>query len=68
MKRAIILAALLVLSAEAGGGFWTTYSLDPKTGEVFGGLPAPTPVSTGTLSRTTTSIPFIPIPSSQSTP
>jgi outer membrane protein assembly factor BamB len=21
------------LGAEAGGGFWTTYSLDPKTGE-----------------------------------
>jgi outer membrane protein assembly factor BamB len=56
------------LGAEAGGAFWTTYSLDPKTGEVFGGSPTLTPISTGTLRRTTTFIPFIPIPSSRSTP
>jgi alcohol dehydrogenase (cytochrome c) len=31
------------LGAEAGGGFWTTYSLDPKTGEVFGGVAIPYP-------------------------
>src|SRR5208282_3863703 len=27
----------------AGGGFWTTFSLDPKTGEVFGPVANPAP-------------------------
>jgi alcohol dehydrogenase (cytochrome c) len=27
----------------AGGGFWTTYSLDPATGEIFGGVANPWP-------------------------
>jgi len=29
--------------APSGGGFWTTYSLDPKTGEVFGPVANPYP-------------------------
>jgi alcohol dehydrogenase (cytochrome c) len=29
--------------AKAGGGLWTTYSLDPKTGEVFAGVANPYP-------------------------
>ena len=29
--------------APSGGGFWTTYSLDPKTGEVFGPVANPFP-------------------------
>ena len=29
--------------ARSGGGFWTTYSLDPKTGEVFGPVANPYP-------------------------
>ena len=28
---------------ESGGGFWATYSLDPTTGEVFGGVANPFP-------------------------
>jgi alcohol dehydrogenase (cytochrome c) len=31
------------LGFKAGGGFWTTYSLDPTTGEVFGGVANPFP-------------------------
>src|SRR5271156_1644244 len=29
--------------APAGGGFWSTFSLDPKTGEVFGPVANPAP-------------------------
>jgi alcohol dehydrogenase (cytochrome c) len=31
------------LGYNAGGGFWTTYSLDPRTGEVFGAVANPYP-------------------------
>jgi alcohol dehydrogenase (cytochrome c) len=31
------------LGYNAGGGFWTTYSLDPRTGEVFGTVANPYP-------------------------
>ena len=31
------------MSKHAGGGLWTTYSLDPKTGEVFAGVANPYP-------------------------
>jgi alcohol dehydrogenase (cytochrome c) len=31
------------LGFGAGGGFWTSYSLDPTTGEVFGGVGNPFP-------------------------
>jgi alcohol dehydrogenase (cytochrome c) len=31
------------MGKHAGGGFWTTYSLDPKTGEVFAGVANPYP-------------------------
>ena len=31
------------LGLNFGGGFWTTYSLDPKTGEVFGPVANPYP-------------------------
>jgi alcohol dehydrogenase (cytochrome c) len=31
------------LGFNAGGGFWATYSLDPETGEVFGGVANPAP-------------------------
>src|SRR4029450_11540004 len=31
------------LGRKFGGGFWTTYSLDPETGEVFGGVANPYP-------------------------
>lgn len=31
------------LGFNAGGGFWTTYSLDPRTGEVFGAVANPFP-------------------------
>ena len=31
------------LGKKFGGGFWTTYSLDPETGEVFGGVANPYP-------------------------
>jgi alcohol dehydrogenase (cytochrome c) len=31
------------LGFNAGGGFWTTYSLDPTTGEVFGSVANPFP-------------------------
>jgi alcohol dehydrogenase (cytochrome c) len=31
------------MGKNAGGGLWTTYSLDPKTGEVFAGVANPYP-------------------------
>jgi alcohol dehydrogenase (cytochrome c) len=31
------------MGKHAGGGLWTTYSLDPKTGEVFAGVANPYP-------------------------
>jgi alcohol dehydrogenase (cytochrome c) len=31
------------LGSASGGGFWTTYSLDPKTGELFGSVANPYP-------------------------
>jgi alcohol dehydrogenase (cytochrome c) len=31
------------MGRKFGGGFWTTYSLDPKTGEVFAGIANPYP-------------------------
>lgn len=31
------------LGYKSGGGFWTSYSLDPKTGEVFAGIANPWP-------------------------
>src|SRR6185437_12046186 len=31
------------LGHNSGGGFWTSYSLDPKTGEVFAGIANPYP-------------------------
>jgi alcohol dehydrogenase (cytochrome c) len=31
------------LGAPAGGGFWSTYTLDPRTGEVFGPVANPSP-------------------------
>jgi alcohol dehydrogenase (cytochrome c) len=31
------------LGSGSGGGFWTTYSLDPKSGEVFGSVANPYP-------------------------
>ncbi len=31
------------LGADAGGGFWTSYSLDPKTGELFASITNPFP-------------------------
>jgi len=51
------------LGLNFGGGFWTTYSLDPKTGEVFGPVANPYPDFNRDLSRATGLIPFIPIPS-----
>src|SRR5262249_58026800 len=31
------------MNSPSGGGFWSTYSLDPKTGEVFGPVTNPFP-------------------------
>jgi alcohol dehydrogenase (cytochrome c) len=39
--------------ANAGGGLWSTYSLDPNTGEVFAGVANPYPL----FNRDTTDVP-----------